>query len=64
MPGVSSASHVHTCSGCQCWSDVVIPHLQVDLSLSLPQPGNEHEPEKTLAVATGIFTKIGALRAM
>ena len=40
------------------------PHLQVDLSLSLPQPGNEHEPEKTLAVATGIFTKIGALRAM
>lgn len=40
------------------------PHSQVDLSLSLPQPGNEHEPEKTLAVATGIFTKIGALRAM
>jgi acyl-coenzyme A thioesterase PaaI-like protein len=38
--------------------------VQVDLSLSLPQPGNEHEPEKTLAVATGIFTKIGALRAM
>jgi hypothetical protein len=36
----------------------------VDLSLSLPQPGSEQEPEKTLAIATGIFTKIGALRAM
>lgn len=38
--------------------------MQVDLSLSLPQPDKEQEPEKTLATATGIFTKIGALRAM
>lgn len=38
--------------------------VQVDLSLSIPQPGNEEEPEKILATATGIYTKIGALRAM
>lgn len=38
--------------------------MQVDLSLSITQQGNEEEPEKILATATGIYMKIGALRAM
>jgi len=38
--------------------------VQVDLSLSIKQPGNEEHPELMLAVATGIYKKMGALRAM
>ncbi len=55
----NSAQYLH-----QHVSEILRPlnaQVQVDLSLSIKQPGNEEHPELMLAVATGIYKKMRAM---